>query len=260
MIKVTIWILFLAIGSYGLFCLVLYTKQRSMLYYPTLPTRSDDADVFWLTNGGESLKVWRVKRSGDRSLLYFGGNAEDVALNIPKFTLLFPNHSLFFHNYRGYGGSSGRPTEQALFSDALALYDEVAKQNRSVVVVGRSLGTATAVYLASQRKIVKLILITPFDSMVRLASSYYPFIPVAPLLKDRFESISYAAGIDIPTLIVIAEHDEVVPRKNSDALVAALDQSITEVTLIPDTSHNTIESHLHYDEVLTEFVRDTGSR
>lgn len=254
MIKVVVWILFLASTSYVLFCAMLYTKQRSMLYYPTPRSASAQADVFWLENENQSLKVWHVKSNSRNALLYFGGNAEDVALSVAELVSIFPGYDLYIPHYRGYGGSSGQATEEALCSDAVALYQEVAKSNDSIVVMGRSLGTGVAVYLASEKEVSSLILVTPFDSMTRLASSYYPFVPVSLLLKDKFESISRAAGIDIPMLALIAEQDEVIPRRNSDRLVSAFDPALTSVQVVSGTNHNTIETNPMYHTAIKSFI------
>ncbi len=254
MLKVVVWILFLASTSYVLFCAMLYTKQRSMLYYPTPRTASAQADAFWLENEGQSLKVWHVQSKSRIAVLYFGGNAEDVALSVAELIRIFPGYALYIPHYRGYGGSSGRATEEALCSDAVALYQEAAKYNDSIVVMGRSLGSSIAVYLASQKRVSSLILVTPFDSMTRLASSYYPLVPVSLLLKDKFESISRAADITIPTLALIAEHDEVIPRRNSDRLVSALDPTRTSVQVISGTNHNTIDTNPMYHTAIKSFI------
>ncbi len=254
MIKVTLWILFLAFTSYALFCAFLYSKQRSLIYYPSSRTTSSQAESILLDNEGQSLQVWHVAAEDRNALIYFGGNAEDVALSIPELKHLFPGYAIYLPHYRGYGGSTGHATEQGLYSDALALYREIVNRYDSISVMGRSLGTGVAVYLASQKTVKSLILVTPYDSMTRLASGYYPFLPVSLLLKDRFESVLRAAEIDTPTLVLIAEHDEVIPRKNSNRLVAELDPSITEVVIVPGTGHNSIETSPVYEDSLKTFL------
>ena len=253
MVKVTFWILFLGGGSYVLFCALLYFKQRSMLYFPTRAVSSPHAEVIWLEHEGEKLKVWEVKRDTNKALIYFGGNAEDVALNLPTFKSMFRDYSLFLLNYRGYGGSSGSPSEAALFSDAKLLGAHVEQHYESVMVMGRSLGTGVAAYLASQMSIDRLILVTPFASMTGLASSHYPLVPVAPLLKDRYESATYLKGVEVPILVLIAEHDEIIPRRQANALVAGLNEKTTEKIIIPDTGHNSIEMNPLYAESLARF-------
>jgi len=254
MIKVVIWILFLAFTSYALFCALLYTKQRSMLYYPSPRVTSNPADVIWLENEGQTLKVWHVKSDSRKALIYFGGNAEDVTLSVAELSKLFPQHALYIPHYRGYGGSSGKATEEALYSDAMALFVQAAETYDSIVVMGRSLGTGVAVYLASQKAVDSIILVTPFDSMTQLASSHYPYVPVSILLKDKFDSVSRAADINIPTLVLIAEQDEVIPRKNSDRLVAGLNPSFTSVQVLSGTGHNNIETSPLYDTAIKSFL------
>lgn len=254
MIKVVIWILFLIFSAYVLFCAFLYTKQRSLLYYPTPRTSPADAAVMVLENEGHSLKVLSVRPERKKAMIYFGGNAENVAFTVPELQRMLPEYALYVPHYRGYGGSSGQASEEALYSDGLALLQNVSQKHTSVVVMGRSLGTAVAVYLASRKSLDSLVLVTPFDSMTELASSYYPFIPVSLLLKDTFDSVSRAAAIEIPVLVLIAERDEVIPRKNSDRLAAAFEPGLASIIVVPGAGHNTIETNPLYGETIKTFI------
>ncbi len=255
MIKITLTTLLISIAAYVGLGIVLYTLQRAMLYYPTLPRQSNEAEEIWLTNDGLRLKIWHITgNKKGKALIYFGGNAEDVVLNIQVFKRIFPDYSIFLHNYRGFGGSEGKPTEQGLFADALAVYDHVRKAYTDITVMGRSLGTGVAVHLASTRPVNKLLLVTPFDSMTNVASSVYPYFPVSMLLRDRYDSISRTSTLTMPILIVIAENDEVIPRRNSEHLVAALQPENTRVEIIPNSGHNTIGSSARYEKVLAEFM------
>ena len=253
MIKVVIWILFLIFTAYALFCALLYTRQRSLLYYPTPRTASADSAVMLLENEDHSLKVLSSQPEFKKAVIYFGGNAENVAFTVPELQRLFPGHALYVPHYRGYGGSSGQATE-ALYSDGLALFQHVSELHDSVVVMGRSLGSAVAVYLASRKTVTSLVLVTPFDSMTELASVYYPLVPVSVLLKDRYDSVSRAAAVDIPTLVLIAERDEVIPRKNSDRLAAAFGPGLAEIVVVPGVGHNSIESNPLYGDTIKTFV------
>jgi len=258
MIKVTLWLMFLASMAYLSMCVLLYKKQRSILYYPMSSVTSDEAEVIWLSHDNQSLKVWHIPGSGeDRAIIYFGGNAEDVSLNISQFKRLFPQHSIYLHNYRGYGGSTGKASETALFSDAVALYDHVRPEHNNIIVMGRSLGTGVAVYLAAEKEVSSLVLVTPYDSMVNLARGYYPLVPVSLLLKDRFDSRSRVGGLDIPTLLLIAEYDEVIPRKRADALISAMKPAMTMAEIITGTGHNSIGSSPQYEKALSAFCNTT---
>ncbi|MGI9538353.1 MAG: alpha/beta hydrolase [Desulfocapsaceae bacterium] len=254
MSKVTIWILFLAVLAYGCFCLFLYIRQRSLIYYPHPEVKATELQPIWLDNDGQKLKVWRGAVESKTALLYFGGNAENVLQSSDELQRIYPDSTLYLMNYRGYGGSTGKPTEEALFSDALALYDRVASGHEEVIVMGRSLGTAVAVNLAAVRPVKGMVLVTPYSSMVALARHYYPFLPVNALLKDRFESSLYAPHIDIPVLALIAERDEIIPAKISDGLITSFNEGVAEKVVIETAYHNTIDNYPSYNSSIKNFI------
>jgi uncharacterized protein len=227
-------------------CGYLYAAQRSMMYFPTPESHHPTAQVMRLDSDGANLKIWTVQRPGPGALIYFGGNAEDVAGSVDAFSSAFPRHSLYLVNYRGYGGSSGRPTESVLFADALTVYDRVAVQHSEIAVVGRSLGSGVAVYLASQRPVDRLALVAPFDSLAEVAKAHFPLLPVRLLLRDRYDSASHAATVDAPVLVVIAENDEIIPRVRSRALVEALPAGRVRVEEVRGVGHNTLDAAPRY--------------
>jgi pimeloyl-ACP methyl ester carboxylesterase len=234
-------------------CAYLFVNQRAFLYLPTAETRIPGVQSLNLATAGASLKIWRIG-SGEPAVIYFGGNAEDVAFNIPQFTEFFRERSVYLVNYRGYGGSTGKPTEAHLFADALAVYDAVRAQHQSISVIGRSLGSGVAVYLASVRPVAKLVLITPYDSILNIARRNFPTFPVSLLLQDKFESAARAGAISAPTLVMLAHHDEVIPRANSEALIAALSQAPVKVEVISNSDHNSISADGRYWKRVQEFL------
>lgn len=252
--KLIVWILFLGVLAYGSFCLFLFLRQRSLIFYPHPPVPSREAEIIWLENDGERLKVWHVPGENRAALLYFGGNAEDVSLNLSRFKTLFSGLSLYLMNYRGYGGSSGRPTESGLYADSRALYEHIAASYRRIIVMGRSLGTAVAVHLAAHDRIDGLILVTPYSSMADLAQHYYPLLPVRPLLKDHLDAAREATDINVPVLVLMAEHDEVIPAEISEKFVDALKPETVQKFIIEGTFHNSIDSGPGYEKQLTEFI------
>jgi pimeloyl-ACP methyl ester carboxylesterase len=153
-------------------------------------------------------------------------------------------------HYRGYGGSSGEPSEAALFADALALFDKLRSEHQNIVVVGRSLGSGVAVYLASQRPVARLVLVTPYDSLQDLAKQQFPYLPVGWLLLDKFESWKYASKVNAPTLIIAAEHDEVIPRTSTDALYSRFHSEVVDLKVVAGTNHNTISESSEYIALL----------
>lgn len=245
---------------YVLLCAWLYLFQRSFMYFPTQERTDVAAEDLSIESGEASLRVWRLHGDRANAILYFGGNAEDVALNVPEFAAWFPDCAVYLVNYRGYGGSSGSPSEAALYRDAEAVYDAVRSGHRRVTVMGRSLGSGVATHLAAERDLHELVLITPYDSFVSLARAFYPWFPTSLLLKDRYDSASRAGLIRAPVLILVAEYDEIVPLPSSKKLAAAIDPSLLTWGTIEDTSHNTIGTSPAYGEALREFVCDGGGK
>lgn len=237
-------------------CGWMYATQRSQMYFPTPETDHPSAEALRIESEGESLKVWAVVRPGPRALVYFGGNAEDVAGNIDEFSRLLPRHSLYFVNYRGYGGSSGRPSEQALFADALVIHDYVRTRHADVAVMGRSLGSGVAMHLASERSVSRLVLVTAFDSLVNVAKSHMAWLPAELLMRDRYESASRARAVGAPTLVVIAGNDEIIPRARSDALVASFPAGQVRTVVVRGATHNTLDLFPEYLQSVRDFLAE----
>jgi pimeloyl-ACP methyl ester carboxylesterase len=241
---------------YLLLCAWVYATQRGRIYFPTPEVDHPGAEALWLESQGERIKVWAVSRPGPRALIYFGGNADDAAAHIDLFAAALPEHSLYLVNYRGYGGSSGRPSESGLAADARAVYDHVRKAHPHIAVVGRSLGSGVAVCLAGERPVERLVLVTPFDSLVNLAKTYFGWLPVGLLLQDRYDSARRASDVRLPVLVVIAGEDEIIPRARSLALAASFRPKQVQVVIVPGVGHNTLDASPRYLGAVRAFLAD----
>jgi len=232
--------------AYLAVCLLLFVFQRSLIWHPQPAWPADGAASLVLERGAVRVRVTLHPADGPDALLYFGGNAEAVAGSLPELRRAFPAHALYLMHYRGYGGSGGRPSEAAVVSDALALYDTVRARHPNVTVMGRSLGSGVAIQVAAQRPAARLVLVTPFDSLRELAARQFPFVPVRWLLRDPFESGGHAGQVRAPTLVLVAEHDEVIPRASSEALLRRFPPGLAALAVLPGTGHNTISSGPDY--------------
>jgi pimeloyl-ACP methyl ester carboxylesterase len=203
-----------------------------------------------LQAGTRTVAVSTRPAAGSNALIYFGGNAEDVSLDMPSFSVAFPNYAIYLLHYPGYGGSSGSPSEQAIFADALALFDRVHAEHQNIVVVGRSLGSGVAIYVASLRPVARLVLVTPYDSLQDVAAQNYPYLPVRWLLRDKFESWRYAPQVVAPTRIIVAEQDEVIPRASTDRLRTRFKNGIVSYVVVAGAGHNTISDSADYLSLL----------
>ena len=244
--------LFMAVTVYLLGAALLYYFQRDLLYFPS-PEYQHDLDVMELYNGGETLKISVLNPNRTKAIIYFGGNAESVIFNQQPFVENFSEHTIYLMNYRAYGGSSGQATEQALFSDALALYDLVERKHATISAFGRSLGTGVASYLATQRKIDALALITPYDSIASVAQKRFRIYPVQLLIKDKYDSLSRASQISSKVLIIMAELDAVIPNWHSQRLLEAFSSNQAVSLVIPGADHNNVSLSPQYFPELVRF-------
>jgi hypothetical protein len=243
-----------AAAIYGLVCLLLYLAQDRLLYLPTPESARPGVGALHIGRGAATVKVWELHGAAKPALLYFGGNAEDVGANIPDFEAAFPGRAVYLVNYRGYGGSTGRPSEAALICDAEAIFDSLGARHDPIAVIGRSLGSGIAVALAARRPVERLVLITPFDSIANVAADHFPWLPVRSLLRDRYDSLRRIGAVHVPTLVVVAERDEVVSRARADALIAAISPSLRHTLRVPGATHNDVSLYPEYLRSLTEFL------
>lgn len=229
-------LLLLLAAGYVLLCVLLYLMQERLLFPGAPPDEAAAAQLAGELPGseyrlrtpdGETLRGWLHLPPGAGPhplLLYFGGNAEEVSGWMREYAHL-PGWGLAAMNYRGYGASSGQPTEATLLADAVQLYDTLAHDprvdRRRIVVVGRSLGSGVAVPLAARRAARALVLITPFDSALAVARHHHGYAPVRWLLRHRFDSFALAGSIATPALMLLAEHDTVIPPAHGRRLAAA---------------------------------------
>jgi uncharacterized protein len=232
-------------------CGFLALFQRSLIYFPQ-PRSNRDAASLTLTTADATIEVTTRLRQVPAAVVYFGGNAEDVSWSVGELESAFPERDLYLMHYRGYGGSSGRPTEAALFADALALFDLVRATHDHIIVVGRSLGSGVAVYLASRRPVSRLVLVAPFDSVLEVAASAFRFLPVRWLLRDTFESVNYAPDITAPSTIIAAEHDVEIPRRHTEALLRSFRPGVASFKIVAGVGHNTIASSPDYIPLLRD--------
>ncbi|MCD4848929.1 MAG: alpha/beta hydrolase [Candidatus Aegiribacteria sp.] len=247
-------VILIAVVVYLGICVYFYLNQRAFIYLPQQGVLHTCEEPVEIRSGEIILRGWVVNEGSDEAVIYFGGNAERPEANIPDFKLIFDNRTVYLINYRGYGESGGSPTEEGLYADALAIYDHISQNHSKVTVIGRSLGTGVATYLASVREVDKLVLIEPFDCLVTVARAAYPVLPVRFMIKDRYDSAGRAGSITAETLIIMAEKDDVIPGWSTERLISEFDQDILQIVVIKYATHNDIQNYPQYCRVLEEFV------
>lgn len=219
MMTIVKWIAIVLVTVYCAGLLVLYVRQREMLF-PIPPVGRTAPDAAGLpeaeehvltTSDGEKVIVWHVPaKPGHSVILYFPGNGDFLAGRVSRFKAMTADGTgLVALSYRGYGGSSGMPSEQGLLSDTAAAYAFTATRYGAerIVAWGFSLGTGVAVAIASEHRVGKLILEAPYTSTVDVAASSFWFVPVRLLMRDPFHSDQRLARVTVPLLVMHGTND-----------------------------------------------------
>jgi fermentation-respiration switch protein FrsA (DUF1100 family) len=225
------WVLIIGISGYVLVVAALYFGQRAMLYHPTAlripPARAgmpEAQEVELETSDGETLVAWHVPPRGDKPVvIYFHGNGEIVQWRIVHHRALIRDGAgLLAVNFRGYGGSTGTPSEDGLHRDAAAAYAFAAARYpaQRIALYGVSLGTGVAVKLASEQPVAKLVLEAPYTSTADVAAGLFPFVPVRWLMKDQLRSDQWIGKVHVPLLIMQGTRDDVIPIRFGERLFA----------------------------------------
>ena len=245
-----VWsIISIAVCVYAGLCLVFSLFQRSFIYMPR-PVTPAHARAFTFEVPGATLRVSCRPLQGEKALVYFGGNAEDVAFTLPELAAAFPDRAIYCPHHRGYCGSTGHPAEAAMRNDARAIFELVHDRHPDVMAVGRSLGSSLAIQLAAEARVSRLVLIAPFQSILVIARRTAPFLPMRLLLRDPWESWRYAPKVTCPTLVIAASHDEIVPLADTERLVAAFPPDVATLRIVDGTDHNSVSGEAEFWEAI----------
>lgn len=239
--------------------------DRRLLYFPdtSRPVLAatglrDAQQVQLVTEDGLALLAWWMPpRPSQPVIAYFHGNGGHIGYRAERFRkLALLGFGVLLVEYRGYGGNPGSPSEEGLYRDARAALAFLEQQNvppERLVLYGESLGTAVAVRMASEHRVAALVLESPFTSIEALGRYHYPFLPVALVLRDRFDAASAIAEVRAPILVLHGEQDEIVPAKFARALFEAAPEP-KEAWFAPEGGHVDLREHGAF-EVVADFLR-----
>jgi uncharacterized protein len=234
-------------GLYGALALAAFFGQRAMMY--PAPRRSStepsfrDADLERVpTAEGDVFALYAKAPPGAPTLVYFHGNGEDLH-DLPGLVREFSATGVGFYavEYPGYGPMSERaPTEAAVYAAAHAAIEHL--QSRlgvplsQTVLVGHSLGSGVAAEMARRRAGARMVLISPYTSMVDMARLIAPFLPARLLVRDRYDTQAKAKGLALPALVIHGSEDEVIPVTMGKRVAELLPKA--ELRIVPGARHN----------------------
>lgn len=223
--------------------------QRNLLYHPD-PTRvapstlglANVREIILERPDGVRLIAWYGKAAPGRpTLLYFHGNAGNLANRSERMrAYLGKGVGIFMLSYRGYGGSTGQPTESDNVADALAAYDALAESGvagADIVLYGESLGTGVAVQVALKRAVGGIVLDAPYTSIPDVGQRHYWYLPVQLLAIDRYETLDQIGRVTAPVLVIHGERDAITPVEMGRAVYRAAPEPKKIVTF-PEAGHS----------------------
>jgi len=236
---------FIALAAYAGLGGLLFGLQASLVYYPhlgrdivTTPAERGLAyeQVALRTGDGETLAAWWVPVSAPRGVvLLFHGNAGNISHRV-EYLEMFSRlgYSTLIADYRGYGQSTGEPSEQGTYEDAAACWTWLAERGvapRDIVVFGESLGGGVATWIAERHTPRALVLASTFTSIPDLAEEIYPYLPVRLLSRIHYDNLARVQRIPAPVLILHSPDDEIVPYRHAERLLDAVRAPKRLVTL-----------------------------
>jgi uncharacterized protein len=255
-----------AIVAYAVATLGMYAFQRKLQYHPenkgltpevvgiigasveTLITADDEKIILW----------YAPAKAGMPSILYFHGNAGEIGDRPLRFNYYHSRgFGVAYVSYRGYGGSTGAPTEAGLITDAKTAYDwliakGIAPQN--IVLLGESLGSGIAVQIAAQKQVGAVALNAPYTSTADVAARIYWWLPVRLLMKDQYKSIDFIADVKAPLLVVHGDQDILVPLEFGMRLFAAANEP-KEIKIIQGLGHEAMFEETAWAREVEFFAR-----
>jgi pimeloyl-ACP methyl ester carboxylesterase len=252
-------ILVALVSLYLLVLLLLWLFQARILF-PATPGGPVPAGAEWLKlTAADAVRLEGVhfppsKPGGHAPVLIgFGGNAwsgHDMAEYLHD---LFPQADVIVFNYRGYAPSGGTPGAAAFVADAPLIHDLAAERfpGRPIVAVGFSVGSGVAAGLARDRPLAGLILVTPFDSLGRVASDHYPWFPVRLLFRHPMPVSDWLARVRTPVALIAAGSDTLIPAARTDSLRRTIPNLAFDRTIV-GAGHNDIYRRGDFQDAMNE--------
>ena len=251
------------------FIALFYIFQSRYVYYPERNLTADPGQlglrfdsVYFETADGLTLSAWFIPGDNTRGVILFcHGNAGNISHRLESIQIFHQlGLDVFIFDYRGYGQSEGKPSEQGTYQDAEAAWRYLIEERQlapaDIIVFGRSLGGTVASWLARSHTPGALILESTFTSLRDVASTLYPYLPVRLLLRFQYNTAEYLRGVNCPVLIVHSRDDEIMPFSQGRRLfdIAREPKHFLEIT----GTHNEgfIASGKHYEAGLNGFISE----
>jgi hypothetical protein len=260
------------VALYAVAVLATYYLQRKLLYFPDtrrIPPASlglsGVSELEIETPDGARVIAWHgAAKPGQPTLLYFHGNGGSLVNRSERIAkYLLRGRGILMMTYRGYGGSTGAPSEARNVADAKLAYARLRSMGvaaEDIVVYGESLGSGVAVQVAAEFDVGGIVLDAPYTSIVDMAERVYPFLPSRWLMSDRYETMRYIGRLRAPLLVVHGEADQLIPVEMGRRVAAAA-PGPAEIVTLPGAGHSDHHLYGSYEAINAwiDRLRGTGA-
>ena len=261
--------IFIIVSVWVLLSVMLHFFQEHFIYFPqseivaTPEVISLDYEELTLTTSdGIEINAWWIPHSNARAtLLFLHGNAGNISHRLDSINIFYQlGLSVLIIDYRGYGKSTGKPSEQGTYIDAETawryLIDEKKIKNNEIIIFGRSLGGAVASWLAEKYPSAALILESNFTSIADIGSHYYPYLPTKMLARIKYPSIDRMSNIKSPLLVIHSADDDIVPYKFGKQLFEKANKPKLFMDIVGGHNEGFLISGNKYSDGIDHFITD----
>jgi hypothetical protein len=252
---------------YIIFTILLFVFQSHFVYFPSREIVATPTDiglhyeaVFFETKDRVKISGWFIPAERSRGVILFcHGNAGNISHRLNKIQIYNRiGLSTFIFDYRGYGESAGKPSEQGTYFDAEAAWDYLVSQRQispeKIIIYGESLGGAVGAWLAQDRRAKALIMESTFTSIKDLGAHLYPYLPVRLLSRFSYNALDYLRKVHCPVLIIHSPEDEIVPNSQGRQLFEATNQSKDFLEIRGSHNEGFLQSAEVYEKGLDAFI------
>lgn len=254
------------LGIYVAISIALYYLQDYMLFKPEkLPKdfqfayeNQETKEYNLETRDGAIINGLRFFPKGESKgvVLYLKGNSKSIK-GWGKFAVDFTRHgyNVLMVDYRGFGKSTGKRSQEAIKRDLQLVYNEIKQQTTEdrIILYGRSLGSGFATKLASMNNPKKLILDAPYYSLTKVTARYAPFMPLSLLMKYPLPTYKWLKYVQCPIHIIHGTHDKLIPYKSSVKL-AQINSGLTKLHTVIGGGHKNLNNFESYHKMLDEIL------
>ncbi len=268
LLKFVLTFVFSLVFIYILIAVSVFFYQKRLIHIPFTTYTETPKDraipfesvVLKQQSDNATLNGWFIEVPHSKyTVLLFGGNAGNMSYMLDTIDLLHKlGYSVFIYDYRGYGASTGKLTERAMYDDVRLAWDYLTETRQTssndIIVFGRSLGTAMASWAATEYDPAALIMESGFTSLVEMGEIYYRWLPTNLMLRFRYDNLSRVPRLRCPTLYIHSPEDELVPYAHAERLYSATLSDKSFLTISGDHNYGYLESGETYTRGIEEFL------